>query len=110
VPTPVQHAAIAAYDDDSEVAVQRERYLGRRDVLAAALRAAGFRIDNSEAGLYLWVTHDGELVDAWDSTRWFADKGILVAPGTFYGDDAHVRIALTATNERVAAAAARLNP
>ncbi len=110
VPTPVQHAAIAAYDDDSEVAVQRERYLGRRDVLAAALRAAGFRIDNSEAGLYLWVTHDGELGDAWDSTRWFADKGILVAPGTFYGDDAHVRIALTATNERVAAAAARLNP
>jgi aspartate/methionine/tyrosine aminotransferase len=36
--------------------------------------------------------------------------GILVAPGDFYGVAAtrHVRIALTATDERVAAGAARL--
>ena len=110
VPAPVQHAAIAAYDDDTHVAVQRDRYQARRELLMGALVAAGFRIDHSEAGLYLWVTSNDNSGDAWSNTRWFAERGILVAPGTFYGDDSHVRVALTATDERVAAAARRLAP
>jgi aspartate/methionine/tyrosine aminotransferase len=42
---------------------------------------------------------------------WLADRGILAAPGDFYGTASlqHVRIALTATDERIQAAAARLN-
>jgi aspartate/methionine/tyrosine aminotransferase len=76
-------------------------------VLRSALLDAGFRIDHSEAGLYLWATR-GE--DAWDTVSWLADRGILVAPGTFYGPSggSHVRVALTATDERVGAAAERL--
>ncbi|HVX68850.1 MAG TPA: succinyldiaminopimelate transaminase, partial [Mycobacteriales bacterium] len=37
-------------------------------------------------------------------------RGILAAPGSFYGTAGtrHVRIALTATDERIAAAADRL--
>lgn len=105
VPAPVQRAAIAAYDDDQHVEIQRGLYERRRTALRTALEQAGFRIDHSEAGLYLWATRDD---DAWETTRWFADRGIVVAPGTFYGDDTHVRIALTATDERVAAAAVRL--
>ena len=40
---------------------------------------------------------------------WLAERGILVAPGTFYGAAGaqHVRVALTATDERIAAAASR---
>lgn len=106
VPTPVQHAAIAAYNDDGHVEVQRGLYEQRRTALRTALEGAGFRIDLSEAGLYLWATRDE---DAWATTRWFADLGIIVAPGTFYGDTNHVRVALTATDERVAAAVARLS-
>ena len=106
VPTPIQQAAIAAYDDDAHVDELRSRYERRRSVLREALVAAGFGIDHSEAGLYLWVTR-GE--DAWQTTRWFADLGIVVAPGTFYGDDSHVRVALTATDERIDAAARRLD-
>jgi succinyldiaminopimelate transaminase len=105
VPTPIQRAAIAAYDDDDHVEIQRGLYERRRTALRTALAEGGFRIDHSEAGLYLWVTRDD---DAWDTTRWFADRGIVVAPGTFYGDATHVRVALTATDERVAAAVARL--
>ena len=56
VPTPVQAAMVAALDDDDHEKVQRERYARRRDELAPALRAAGFAIDDSEAGLYLWAT------------------------------------------------------
>lgn len=106
-PAPVQHAMIAALGDDEHVAVQRERYRARRTVLLTALEAAGFRIDESGAGLYLWATRDE---DAWVTVAALAELGILVAPGTFYGEAGaqHVRFALTATDERIAAAASRL--
>jgi succinyldiaminopimelate transaminase len=106
-PAPVQAAMVAALADDAHVAVQRELYGMRRSQLIAALTAAGFRIDDSIAGLYLWVTR-GE--DAWATVGWFADRGILVAPGSFYGEDpaVHVRVALTATDDDVARAVERL--
>ncbi len=107
VPAPIQAAMAAAYRDDTHVAEQRERYRARRAQLTAALLSAGLRIDHSEAGLYLWATHQ---TDSMSTVDWFAERGILVAPGTFYGPagDQHVRIALTATDERVASAVRRL--
>ena len=106
-PAPVQSAMIAALGDHDHVVAQLELYRARRDVLAPALESAGFRIDHSEAGLYLWVTK-GE--DAWTSVAAFAELGILATPGSFYGDSAHqhVRIALTATDAVIADAARRL--
>jgi len=46
----------------------------------------------------------------WQTVDALAKLGILVAPGEFYGaaGGSNVRVALTATDERVAAAAARL--
>ncbi|MFQ6272702.1 succinyldiaminopimelate transaminase [Kutzneria viridogrisea] len=107
VPRPVQSAITAALSEDQHVVEQRARYGARRKVLLEALLGAGFTVDHSEAGLYLWATR-GE--DAWTTVAWLAERGILVAPGTFYGPNGHkhVRVALTATDERVAAAAARL--
>ncbi|WP_096289701.1 succinyldiaminopimelate transaminase [Mycobacterium ahvazicum] len=107
VPTPVQAAMVAALDDDDHEKVQRECYARRRAALAPALRAAGFAIDDSEAGLYLWATR-GE--SSRDSVGWLAGRGILVAPGEFYGPSGgrHVRVALTATDERIDAAVHRL--
>jgi succinyldiaminopimelate transaminase len=107
VPGPVQAAMIAALGDESHVEEQRARYAQRRDVLRTALTKAGFEISHSEAGLYLWSTR-GE--DCWQTVDWLAERGILAAPGAFYGPAAarHVRIALTGSDERVAAAAARL--
>ena len=107
VPAPVQAAAIAALNDDAHVADQRERYLRRREALRPAFEAAGFRVDNSEGGLYLWVTRDEPC---WTSVDWLATLGILVAPGDFYGvaGNRHVRVALTATDERIDAAVTRL--
>jgi aspartate/methionine/tyrosine aminotransferase len=76
--------------------------------LKDALERAGFRVDHSEGSLYLWSTRDE---DCWQTVGELADLGILVAPGTFYGRSGtrHVRVALTATDERVASAAARLS-
>ena len=106
-PGPIQAAAIAALDDDGHVMAERSRYGQRRAVLTEALTDAGFRIDHSEAGLYLWCTR-GMTADA--TVSWFADRGILVASGAFYGPAgaSHVRVSLTAADERVASAAERL--
>ncbi|MGN6332064.1 MAG: succinyldiaminopimelate transaminase [Motilibacteraceae bacterium] len=107
VPAPVQAAMVAALSDDAHVAEQKERYRARRAVLLPALAQAGFSVEHSEAGLYLWATRGEEC---WESVTWLAQRGILVAPGEFYGRAGarHVRVALTATDERIAAAADRL--
>jgi aspartate/methionine/tyrosine aminotransferase len=107
VPTAVQAAMVAALDDDAHEKEQRERYARRRAALLPAVREAGFTVEHSEAGLYLWATR-GEPCRA--SVAWFAERGILVAPGEFYGPRGadYVRLALTATDERIAAAVSRL--
>jgi succinyldiaminopimelate transaminase len=107
LPTPVQAAMTAALADDAHVAEQRERYAARRDDLRAALESAGFTIEHSQGALYLWATRDEPCRDTID---WLAERGILAAPGDFYGSAGlrHVRIAFTATDERVAAAVERL--
>ncbi|HET8615631.1 MAG TPA: succinyldiaminopimelate transaminase [Actinomycetales bacterium] len=107
VPLPVQHAMTAALGDDEHVVEQKARYGRRRAVLWSAVEAAGLRIDHSVAGLYLWATADEPAMRTVDR---LAELGVLVAPGTFYGAGgaSHVRIALTASDERVDAAAHRL--
>lgn len=107
VPRPVQEAIRVAVADDDALVAQRARYAARREILRDSLTANGLRIEHSEAGLYLWVTRDEDCMTTVD---WFAQRGILVAPGSFYGPAGHrhVRVSLTATDERVAAAAERL--
>ena len=105
VPLPVQKAMIAALSDSDHVAEQRRRYNSRKDLLIPALKAAGFSIDFSDAGLYLWATRDE---DCWQSVAWLASLGILATPGIFYGDATHIRVAMTATDAQISEAAARI--
>ncbi len=107
VPWPVQQAMRAALADDEHVAAQKARYAGRRATLVPALARFGLRVDHSQAGLYLWASADEPASETVDR---LAELGVLVAPGSFYGPAgaAHVRVALTATDERVGAAADRM--
>jgi aspartate/methionine/tyrosine aminotransferase len=107
MPGPQQRAMIAALDDDAHVDEQHARYAQRRRWLKDALVGAGFRIDHSEGSLYLWATRDEPCLD---TLAWFAERGILVAPGSFYGRAGaqHIRVAFTATDERIGAAVERL--
>ncbi len=108
VPGPVQEAMTVLLGDQDHVSRQRERYLARREILRPALEAAGFRIEHSQGSLYLWATRDEPCRE---TVAWLADLGILVAPGDFYGEAStnYVRVALTATDERIASAASRLH-
>lgn len=107
VPRPVQEALRAGLADDDHVARQRERYRARRDRVVRALAGAGLRIEDSQAGLYLWATRDEP---AWTTIRWLAERGVLAAPGDFYGPRGtwHIRVALTAADERIARLADRI--
>jgi aspartate/methionine/tyrosine aminotransferase len=108
VPAPVQAAMAIALGDDVHVDEQRARYRRRRDLLRTALTAAGFAIEHSQGSLYLWATRQEPCMD---TVGMLAEHGILVAPGDFYGPAGarHVRVALTATDERVESACARLS-
>lgn len=107
VPAPVQAAMAAALNDDTHVEVQKDLYRARRETLLPAVEAFGLTVENSEAGLYLWATA-GE--DTWTTIQRFADLGILIGPGVFYGEagNGYVRIALTGSDSDINAAAQRL--
>ena len=107
LPTPIQHATIAALGDTKHVVSQKAKYGARREILHSALTGAGFEISHSEAGLYLWATRNE---DCFATVNWLAQRGILVAPGDFYGAAGaqHVRVAMTGTDERISKFASRL--
>jgi aspartate/methionine/tyrosine aminotransferase len=99
---------IAALSDEKHVTEQRARYNARRATLTPALTAAGFTIEHSEAGLYIWATRNE---NCWDSVSWLAGRGVIATPGIFYGEGgaSHIRIAMTATDAQIAEAAERIN-
>lgn len=107
MPGPIQAASVAALEDDGQEILQKERYRKRRELLSAAVDAAGLRIDDSDGGLYLWATEGRPCRETVDR---LARLGILVAPGDFYGPGGaeHVRIGLTATDMQIVTAARRL--
>ncbi|CAB4763630.1 unannotated protein [freshwater metagenome] len=98
VPLPVQQAMIAALSDNNHAIEQAERYEKRRIKLITALSKAGFTIEHSQAGLYIWCSKNE---DCYKTVDWFANLGVLVTPGSFYGSEKFIRIALTATDENI---------
>ncbi len=108
MPAPVQQAVIAALKDEAHVALERKIYQARRDILLAAVKDYGFKVSDSEAGLYIWATL-GQ--DCWSTVKQMADIGILVVPGEFYeaGGSEYVRFSLTASDDKISEGANRLS-
>lgn len=106
-PLPVQRAMAAALGDYEHVRIQRETYRRRREELLHALLAAGYQVDSSEAGLYLWATR-GQ--NCWQEISALVEIGILAVPGEFYGKagENHVRLSITATDSAISTASERL--
>ena len=111
VPAPVQAAMTVALADDAHVDAQRERVPGPPGRAAPApWPAPAWSVDGADAGLYLWVR---------PADRPEADRlGHRSRPSPTAGHPRgarqllraaaarHVRVALTASDERVAAAGA----
>jgi len=115
VPGPIQQAMIAALGDDDHVIEQKARYRDRRTQLLTALKTAGLAVEHSQAGLYLWVCDPAVTQptadDSWALVERFAQAGMLVGPGVFYSPagNGYIRLSLTATDDAITRAVARLN-
>ncbi len=112
VPGPVQAGAVVAFDDDTHVERQRERYRERLAFMAGVLAGAGLPVDTPAGGFYLWVPVPGRFADGWALCDWLADEGgLLVSPGELYGPDGagHVRVAVVHPMERLELVAERLS-
>lgn len=108
MPAPVQAALTVALSDRAHVQEQKERYQRRLGVLRPAVEASGLMLEPGGAGLYLWGSSG---VDCWETAQSFAQRGIVVNPGSFYGEAGtrHVRVSLTASDEDIREAARRLS-
>ena len=107
VPLPVQQAMIAALSDNNHAVEQAERYARRRSRLISAFSEIGFTIEHSQAGLYIWCSKNE---DCFKTVEWFANLGILVTPGSFYGSNKFIRVALTTSDENIDEVVKRINP
>ena len=101
----VQRASIAAWSDEAHVDAVRALYRRKRDTLLPAFERAGLRLAGSAATFYLWLDCGGPSEDF---ARRLLEHGIVVAPGSFFGDagEGYVRAALVPTQTECERAAA----
>lgn len=108
LPAPMQAAMTVALGSDDYMAAIRSTYLERREILSRAFIRAGFELELSEAGLYLWLS---SAATSWDAIAKLSELGVLVAPGDFYSAAAinRIRVALTVPTQLALTVSDRLS-
>lgn len=96
-PNVLQHAAIAAWNEEDHVTEVRARYRAKRDLLLPALESLGLRSAGGDASFFLWMQGPDELAAEW------LEKGVIVAPGSFFGPagEGYLRLALVPPLEAI---------
>jgi LL-diaminopimelate aminotransferase len=107
----VQEASITALQsDDSVLANLRQIYQERRDALCQGLMDAGFKVNIPAATFYIWMRVP-EGYNSADYASLLLDKaGVLVTPGTGFGEpgEGYIRFALTVDVARIKEAVERI--
>ena len=82
----------------------------RRDAAVEALAAIGLPVTPPTGAMYLWVPLPPEIPSATFATRALAEEGVVVLPGSGFGEagEGYFRIALTAPVDRLREGIARL--
>ena len=113
--TPAQYAALAAFEPET-IAILEERraeFRRRRDFLAPALEALGFRVTaKPEGAFYLYCDCSAIATDSFTLARDLLEKtGVAATPGLDFGSNApekHIRFAYSTGVDRLAEAVERL--
>jgi LL-diaminopimelate aminotransferase len=109
----VQQAGAAALELAAEIApAVSARYQARRDLLKPALEALGLETDMPVATIYLWARlGGGETDDLTWCSRLLEESHVVLCPGQAFGarGRGYVRFSLTAPEDRLEEAAARLS-
>ena len=113
--TPAQHGALAAFAPETIALLENRRaeFKARRDFLAPALEAIGFRITaRPEGAFYLYADCSAHTSDSFGFARQvLEDAGVAITPGIDFGDHhaaTHVRFAYTNGVDRLAEGVARI--
>lgn len=96
---PGQHAAIAAWSDDSHAEERRRVFEAKRNLFLQFFKNASISVVASESAiLYLWIAAP-KNVNSRDYAASLAEAGIIVSPGTDFGaaGEGFVRLALVPT-------------
>jgi N-succinyldiaminopimelate aminotransferase len=83
----VQHASIAAWNDEAHVEDNRRQYREKFDTLVPMLRPV-LRTSKPEAGFYVWARVPGGDDEAF-ARELFAAANVTVLPGQYLARDAH---------------------
>jgi succinyldiaminopimelate transaminase len=105
----VQLASVVAWNDEEHVERTRERYRRKREIFLALFARKGLRVPASEATMYLWIEVPGGETSE-DFAARLLEHGIVISPGTFFGEagEGYIRLALVPPLEECAQAAAIL--
>ena len=108
-PTPSQHAALAALDEELKPALDERRdiFRQRRDFLMAELQDSGFQIPCKPGGaFYIYANCAGLAQDSYEFSRALLDQaGVAITPGVDFGTNnssSYVRFAYTTNTEQLA--------
>ncbi len=107
----VQRAGIAALAGPQDsVDAMRAVYQKRRDVVVAALREVGVDITPPLGSIYVWAPTPRGQSSASFTEELLDQAGVLVSPGTGYGEhgEGYFRISLTVGDDRLEEAMQRL--
>ena len=82
----VQAAGIACLENEEELLeINREIWKMRMTAASKAMNAAGFKVAEPQAGMYIFATHEG-IADAGKYAMKLLEKGVAVAPGSAFGN------------------------
>ena len=84
-------------------------FKARRDAAVAAFRGAGFECEIPRATMYLWLRVPAGLTSSDFAERLLMEEGVLVMPGSAFGDagEGFFRLSFVTSEARIAEAARR---
>lgn len=107
----VQWAAIEALTSNQEsVAAMRAIFQKRRDIIVEGLASIGIRVPKPLATFYIWAHVPGGYTSADFAEKLIVEKGIVVTPGSGFGDEGegYFRISITTGEDRIREAVERM--
>jgi N-succinyldiaminopimelate aminotransferase len=116
VPTPLQHAAIAAYDDEKHVEENRRLYREKFD-LADQIIGGRYNYRRPAGGFFLWLDVSAQGGSEIATQRLWREAGLRVVPGRYFAREQadgsnpgadYIRVAMVQSNEITAEAMHRL--
>jgi LL-diaminopimelate aminotransferase len=106
----IQAAGVAALESYADfVPGNVEVFRQRRDAAVQAFGAAGFTCEVPRATMYLWMRLPAGVADAPFAERLLMEEGVVLLPGTAFGQsgEGFVRLSFIASPARIAEAAKR---